>query len=301
MFNRRAFLAITAACALPTISLAQAAKLPVVASFSILGDLTQIIGGDRITLTTLVQPGNDAHVYKPTPADARAVAEARTVITNGFKFEGWMQRLVQASGSKAQIIEASKGVKGRIVKDAHGHDHGGLDPHAWQSVSNVKFYVANIRDALIAADPAGKAIFDANATRYLAELDGVDAEIRAQVARIPADKRKVITSHDAFGYFTEAYGIQFIAPRGLSTDAEASAKDVARIIQQIRTDKVTAVFVETISDPRLIQQIARETGAKVGGALFSDALSPANGPAGTYISMMRHNISTISAALVPTS
>jgi zinc/manganese transport system substrate-binding protein len=308
MLTRRTLILAAATVALPNALIAQEPKLPVIASFSILGDLVQSVGGARIQLTTLVQPGSDAHVYKPTPADAKAVAEAKLVITNGLKFEGWMARLVQASASKAVVVEASRGVKGRVEKDVHGHEakdnqghNHGVDPHAWQSVANVKLYVTNIRDALTTADPAGKALFEANAMRYLAELDLLDADIRAQVARIPADKRRVITSHDAFGHFSAAYGVEFIAPRGLSTETEASAKDVARLIQQIRREKVTAVFVETISDQRLIEQIARETGAKVGGTLFSDALSPANGPASTYISMMRHNIKTITAALAPTS
>ncbi len=308
MLDRRTLIAAAAAAlALPGALVAQEAKLPVVASFSILGDLVQAIGGARIELTTLVQPGSDAHVYKPTPADAKAVASARVVITNGLKFEGWMARLMQASASKAALVEASRGVKAVEAqgdKPGHGHgghSHRGLDPHAWQSVANVKIYVANIRDALAAADPAGRLLFEGNAARYLAELDALEAEIRRQVARIPPDKRRVITSHDAFGYFSAAYGVEFIAPRGLSTETEASAKDVARLIQQIRRENVTAVFVETISDQRLIEQIARETGAKVGGTLFSDALSPANGPASTYILMMRHNATTIAAALAPNS
>jgi zinc/manganese transport system substrate-binding protein len=313
MLRRRSLLFSAAALAVVTgldaPALAQDVKLPVVASFSILGDITRTIGGDRIALTTLVQPGSDAHVYAPTPADAKAVAEARIVITNGLKFEGWMKRLMQASASKAVLVEAASGVKGRVeadvhghgVKDKHGHDHAGLDPHAWQSVASVKLYTANIRDALVAADPAGKAAYDTNASRYLAELDTLEAEIRAVIARIPADRRKVITSHDAFGYFQQAYGIQFIAPRGVSTEAEASAKDVARIIQQIKREKITAVFLENISDQRLIQQIAKESGATIGGTLFSDALSRADGPAPTYIRMMRHNISMISEALLPRS
>jgi zinc/manganese transport system substrate-binding protein len=313
MLRRRSLLFSAAALAvvsgLDAPARAQDVKLPVVASFSILGDITRTIGGDRIALTTLVQPGSDAHVYAPTPADAKAVAEARIVITNGLKFEGWMKRLMQASASKAVLVEAAAGVKGRVEKDAHGHggrdkhghDHAGLDPHAWQDVANVKLYAAAIRNALTAADPAGKAAYEANASRYLAELDTLEAEIRAVVARIPADRRKVITSHNAFGYFQQAYGIQFIAPRGVSTEAEASAKDVARIIQQIKREKITAVFLENISDQRLIQQIAKESGATIGGTLFSDALSRADGPAPTYIRMMRHNISMISEALLPRS
>jgi zinc/manganese transport system substrate-binding protein len=312
MISRRALLLSTAAMAASmSLAIAQSTasdtKLAVVASFSIIGDLVQTVGGERVSLTTLVQPGGDAHVYTPTPADAKAVAEARLVITNGLKFEGWMKRLMQASSSKAVLAEAAAGVKGRVekdghgAKDKHGHDHGGLDPHAWQSVANVKIYVANIRDALAATDPAGKATYEANAARYLAELDALEADISTSLAKIPADRRKVITSHDAFGYFAEAYGITFIAPRGVSTEAEASARDVAKLIQQIRREKIAAVFMENISDQRLMQQIARETGARIGGTLFSDALSGADGPAPTYIRMMRHNIRVISEALTPAS
>jgi zinc/manganese transport system substrate-binding protein len=305
MICRRTLLASFASLAVAFPAWSQDAKLPVVASFSILGDFVLNIGGDRIALTTLVQPGSDAHVYAPTPADAKAVGEAKVVISNGLGFEGWMKRLMQSSASKAVLVEATKGVKERTDKaesgHGHGHDHGKVDPHAWQSVPNVKLYVATIRDALIAADPAGKLAYETNATKYLAELDMVDAEIGASVAKIPADRRKIITSHDAFGYLAATYGLQFIAPRGMSTEAEASAKDVARLIQQIKREKITAVFIENISDQRLIQQIARDSGAKVGGTLFSDALSRADGPAPTYIRMMRHNIKSISDSLVPTT
>jgi zinc/manganese transport system substrate-binding protein len=311
MIARRSLLMSAAACLafggpFPS-ALAQDAPMPVVASFSIVGDIVQNIGSERIRLTTLVQPGSDAHVYAPSPADAKAVAEARLVVSNGLKFEGWMKRLMQASASKAILVEAAAGVKGRAEKDAHGardkhgHSHGGLDPHAWQSVSNVKTYVSNIRDALTAADAGGKAIYAANAARYLAELDSLDADIRSAIAGIPAERRKVITSHDAFGYFQQDYGLAFIAPRGVSTETEASAKDVARIIQQIRREKVAAVFLENISDQRLLQQIARESGAAIGGTLYSDALSRPDGPAPTYIRMMRHNIRVISEALLPRS
>jgi zinc/manganese transport system substrate-binding protein len=300
MTSRRLFIAGCAAFAASG-ARAQDARLPVVASFSILADIVQTIGGERIALTTLVKPGLDAHVYTPTPADAKAVGGAALVVVNGLKFDGWMRRLTQSSASKATIVEAAKGVAERVEKahahDKHGHDHGGMDPHAWQSVPNVTIYAANIRDALVAADPAGKAVYEANAARYLAELDALDAEIRAAVAKIPAERRKVITSHDAFGYFQQAYGVTFIAPRGVSTASEASAKDVARIIQQIRREKIAAVFIENITDPRQIEQIAKESGAKVGGTLYSDALSAADGPAPTYIRMMRHNIRVIGEAL----
>jgi zinc/manganese transport system substrate-binding protein len=306
MISRRILLisAFASLATLATPAMAQTGKLPVVASFSILGDIIQTIGGDRIALTTLVKSGSDAHVFAPTPADAKLVWDAKLIISNGLKFEGWMKRLVQSSQSKATLVEASSGIKGRKAKKeahshGHSHDHGSVDPHAWQAVDHVKIYVVNIRDALIKADEPGKSVYEANAARYLSELDVLDRDIKMAVAKIPEDKRKIISSHDAFGYFQDAYGLQFIAPRGISTETEASAKDVARIIQQIKREKITAVFLEKISDPRLIQQIAAESGAKIGGILFSDSLSAADGPAPSYILMMRHNIKTISEALTP--
>jgi zinc/manganese transport system substrate-binding protein len=274
-------------------------KPKVVATFSILADLAKNVGGDRVEVSSLVGPDGDAHVYAPTPADGRRLADAALVVANGLKLEGWMGRLIRSSGTKARIVEAAKGVL-PIKAEEHGHDHGGhaeVNPHAWQSVANAKIYVANIRDGLIAADPAGKASYEANAAAYLARLDELDAEIRAAVGRIPRDRRKIITSHDAFGYFQKAYGIAFVAPQGVSTEAEASAKDVGRIIQQIRRERIPAVFLETITDPRLAERIAKESGAKVGGRLYSDALSAPDGPAGTYIDMMRHNIRALGAAL----
>jgi len=278
-------------------------KLPVVASFSILGDFVKEIGAERVAVTTLVGPNGDAHVYSPSPVDAKSVAAAKLIVINGLKFEGWLPRLIKSSGAKGVVATATTGIKPIEAEEepahgkAGGHDHGHDDPHAWQSMPNAKVYIANIRDALSSADPAGKAVYEANATVYLAKLDAVDGEVRAAVARIPADRRKAITSHDAFGYFSRTYGIAFIAPQGVSTEAEASAKDVARIIRQIRTQKVPAVFLENISNPRLIEQMAKESGARIGGRLFSDALSDANGPAGTYIQMMKHNISEIEKAL----
>jgi zinc/manganese transport system substrate-binding protein len=275
-------------------------KLKVVATFSILGDLVRNVGGERVDVTTFVGPNGDAHVYSPTPADGRRLTEAKVVFTNGLKFEGWIDRLVKSSGTKAAKVEATKGIKPLKGEEehGHGHDHGdGIDPHAWQSIGNAKVYVANIRDGLIAADPAGRAAYEANAAAYLAKLDALDAEVKALVARIPTDKRKLITSHDAFRYFEAAYGIDFVAPQGVSTESEASAKDVAKIIQQIKREKITAVFVENVSDARLMERIAKETGAKIGSQVYSDALSEPNGPAGTYIDMMRHNIRAFSTAL----
>lgn len=278
-------------------------RLPVVASFSILGDFVREIGGERVTVTTLVGPDGDTHVYSPSPTDAKSVAAAKLIVVNGLKFEGWLPRLIKSSGAKGVVATATTGIKpieAAEDEQAHGkggHDHGHDDPHAWQSVANAKLYVANIRDALGAADPAGKVAYDANAAAYLAKLDTLEAEIKSAVTRIPAERRKAITSHDAFGYFSKTYGIAFVAPQGVSTEAEASARDVGRIIRQIRTQKIPAVFLENVTNPRLIEQIARESGARIGGRLFSDALSGANGPAGTYIQMMKHNISEIEKAL----
>jgi zinc/manganese transport system substrate-binding protein len=280
-------------------------KLPVVATFSILGDIVSNVGGDRVAVKTLVGPNGDAHVYSPSPADAKTLADAKVIVTNGLGFEGWLARLVKSSNSKAPNIVASNGIKPRKLAGkhshghghSHGHSHADGDPHAWQSVANVKVYVANIRDGLIAADPAGKATYEANAAAYLAKLDALDREVRETIARIPPERRKIITTHDAFGYFKDAYGVDFIAPQGVSTDSEASARDVARIITQVKKQKIPAIFMENISDTRLLTRIASETGAKVGGTLYSDALTDEKGPAPTYIDLIRHNIRTLSAAL----
>jgi zinc/manganese transport system substrate-binding protein len=273
-------------------------KLKVIASFSILGDLVKNVGGERVEVGTLVGPNGNAHVYAPSPADAKRVADAKLVIVNGLGFEGWLDRLVSASGTKAPIVVASTGIRPRERADDYDHDHGRIDPHAWQSVANAKIYVANIRDALIAADPAGKGAYAANASAYLASLDALEQEVKDTIARIPAERRRLITSHDAFGYFEDAYGIDFIAPQGVSTEAEASAKDIARIITQVRKQRITAVFLENVSDPRLVRQIASETGAKIGGTLYSDALTDATGDAASYIGLMRHNLKQLAAALV---
>lgn len=261
-------------------------KLPVVATFSILGDFTRIVGGARIDLTVLVGPGGDAHVYQPAPADAQKLASARLVIANGLGFEGWMERLVKASGSKAQMVIATTGIAPRQSQG----EHSGIDPHAWQNIANAKIYIANIRDALSATDPPGRAEYEANASAYLAGLDSLEADIKSAVASIPPARRRAVSTHDAFGYFWTAYGLTMVAPQGISTESEPSAQTLAKLIRFIRAEKVPAVFLENISDPRLIKRIAQETGAKIGGTLYSDALSAQDGPAATYVDMMRHNI-----------
>ncbi|KQP07650.1 metal ABC transporter substrate-binding protein [Methylobacterium sp. Leaf99] len=283
-------------------ALADTEKLGVVATFSILGDLAAQVGGDRVRVTTLVKPDADAHGYAPAPGDARTLAAADLVVVNGLGLEGWIDRLIKASGAKAPVVVASKGIKAIEEADDHGHGHAHdhhADPHAWQSIANAKVYVANIRDGLAKRDPAHAADYAARATAYLAELDALEGEVRATIAKIPPAQRRIITTHDAFGYFTAAYGLTFIAPQGVSTDSEASPRDVARIVRQIRAEKIPAVFLETIADPRLMEQIARESGAAIGGKVYSDALSGPNGPAPTYVAMMRSNLNAFAKALGP--
>ena len=304
--KRLALIAALAASLLAGPALAQD-KLKVVATFSILADFVRNVGGDRIALTTRVGPNGDAHVYSPSPADARKLAAAKLVFVNGLGFEGWIDRLVKASGTKAAVVrttsamlalphdEPPRGHKGH----AHGHSHGKLNPHAWHMIQNVRIYVMNIFHALAQADPAGREIYERNSWDYQAKLQELEEEIKALVDKIPAERRRAITNHDAFRYFAMFYDFEFIAPQGVSTESEASARDVARIIAQIKKQKIPAVFLENVTDPRLLKRIADETGAKIGGTLYSDALTDDKGPAPTYIDLMRHNVKTLSAALMP--
>ena len=360
--------------------------VPVVASFSILGDMVKRIGAEHVSITTLVGPNGDTHVYQPTPADARAVRKAKLLFVNGLKFEGWIERLVEASGFKGTRIVTTEGIKPIPYEDAHdehhkdehgkeeqhkdehhkhehgkeehhkdehhkhehgkekhhkdehhkgehrkeahhkeehgheqkhadadrhknhdgdkdsdhdGHDHGAFDPHAWQSLKNAVNYVDNITAALAKVDPVNAATFYGNRAAYVAEILSLDAEIRKTVAGLPTNRRTVVTSHDAFQYFGRDFGLTFLAPQGLSTEAEASAKDVAQLIRQMREKKISAVFVENITDPRLLKQIANETGAAIGGTLYPGALSGRSGPAATYLEMIRHNATTLVESLKP--
>lgn len=310
MITRRKAIASTCTVLVPGVVLhlgaayGQEAPVKAIATFSILADLVRNVGGDHVDVAALVGPNGNAHVYAPSPSDAKKVAGAKVVFVNGLGFEGWLDRLVKASASTAPVIVATKGIKPIEGSGDHHqghepeHDHGRADPHAWQSVTNAKIYVANIRDALAALDPAGKAVYEGSADTYLAKLHALDREVRDVIARIPADRRRVITSHNAFGYFESAYGIKFTAPQGVSTESEVSAKDVAAIITEIRRDKAAAVFLENVTDPRLMRQIASETGAKVGGVLYSDALTDQSGDAPTYIDLIRHNVKQLAAALI---
>lgn len=317
------------------------ARMPVVASFSILGDLVEQVGGDRVAVTTLVGRDSDAHVFQPAPRDVKTVSAARVLVFNGRGFDGWMSRLASTGGVRAGRVtidatahllddlqaspSAANGGRAPAAsqprKDehdhgqahgqahdqakaevrghdhAHGHDHGTIDPHAWQDPRQVIGYVRAIAEGLTRADPNGAAYYAQRAGAYVQQLQALDAWIVKRLADVPAATRKVITSHDAFGYFAARYGVAMLAVSGVSTNADAGARDLANIIGLMRREKVKALFLENIANPRLIEQIARETGAEVGGRLYSDALSAVNGPAPTYLAMMRHNVDTLVAGM----
>lgn len=278
-----------------------AGEVKAVATFSILGDLVRQVGGDRVELVVLAGPGADSHVFQPSPTQARAVRQARVLFSNGLGYESWLRRLTQASQFKGHHVVASQGVKVIERASDHGHRHGKsdeeADPHTWQNVANVKRYVANIMGGLCAVDAEGCADYQRNAQAYQATLDALDAEIREAWRLIPVDQRKVITSHDAFAYYGQAYQVRFLAAQGASTGAEASAQDVARLVRQIKSEQIKALFVENISDPRLIDQIGRETGVKPAGTLHSDSLSASAGPASNYVALMRQNTQVLIRAV----
>jgi zinc/manganese transport system substrate-binding protein len=261
-------------------------KIEIVASFSILGDMAAQVGGDRVHVTVLAGPEQDAHALNPAPGHVRAVAKAQIVLVNGLNFEGWLDRLISAAGTRARVVAVSEGVRSL-----------GADPHAWQDVSNAKIYVENIVRILTATDPHHAEGYKARAHAYLDELSQLDLEIRALLAPIPASWRKIVTNHDAFGYFGRAYGVKFLAPMGISSDGDPSASDLAHLIRQIKQERIGAIFIEALDDPRLIAQIARETGVEPGPRIYSDALSKPGGLAASYIAMMRHNARAFASAL----
>jgi zinc/manganese transport system substrate-binding protein len=277
---------------------AVAQPLPVVTSFSILADLVKVIGGSHVEVTSLVGPNADAHVFDPTPADAKRLADAKLVVINGLGFEGWMDRLIKSSGYRGSVTVASRGVKTIQEAAGHGHQHGhshshAADPHAWQNPLNVKQYVQNIRLALAAAKPAAAQEFEQRAQAYSRDLDALDQSIRERLKPIPVAQRRIVTSHDAFGYFAAAYNVKFYPLQGLSTGSEPSAADVVRIINQIKKNKVTAIFVENISDARVLERITKESGARIGGTLYADALSEPGTAVDTYLKLIEHNAATI--------
>ena len=281
---------------------AQPAPKRVVASFSILADLTGRIGEGRITVRALAGPDQDLHGFEPRPSDIQAVAQADVMVINGLGLEGWAERIAAAAGFKGVAIVASRGVVALKTGHKHGpgaaaHSHGAFDPHAWQDVANAKRYAANIRDGLSTADPAGRAAYAAGATRLMAELDALDAEIRAMLAAIPRQRRRAVTSHEAFAYFADAYGVDLLAVAGTWRDAEPSARELAALTAQVKRQNIRALFLENAGNNAALRALASETGVAIGGSLYADALSAPGGPADSYIAMMRHNARTIAAAL----
>jgi zinc/manganese transport system substrate-binding protein len=279
---------------------AEAPKLKVVATFSIIGDMVHNVAGDEVELVVLVGPNADSHVYTPTPSDIKHVAAAGLVVANGLSFETWMPKLLRSAQYKGTVVEAARGTRPLTLKPAHehgGHDHKHehttLDPHAWQSAANGVMYVQAIAAALSAADPQNAALYSANAKRYEQELTGMDGRLKRAFSALPAEARRVVTSHDAFGHFARDYGVEFIAPMGTTTGNEATAKSVASLIDQLRKGQIRAVFLENITDKRFIEQLSKEEGVWLGGTLFSDALSPAGGAADTYLKLLKNNADLI--------
>ncbi|MGB0661034.1 MAG: metal ABC transporter substrate-binding protein [Mangrovicoccus sp.] len=275
--------------AFPSLALADT-PLKVTASFSILGDMVAQVAGDHAQITTIVGPDADAHVYTPNVADARAVAGADLIFVNGLGFETWSDTLIANSGTTAPVFVATQGI---TPLEVEGH----IDPHAWNAIPNGITYIDNITAALSQADPAHAEAYQANANAYIAELTELHEKALSEIAALPKGNRVVVTAHDAFGYLAGAYGLTFLAPQGIDTEAEPSAAALASLIEQIKTKEVAALFVENITNPALVEQIGRETGLTIGGRLFSDALSENGGPATSYYAMFSHNLTTILAAL----
>jgi zinc/manganese transport system substrate-binding protein len=299
---RRHLLATLTVAALPApLPVLAQARTKVTATFSILGDLVAEVGGDRIELAVVVGADVDAHTYQPRPTDARILAAAQVLVSNGLGYEGWIDRLAKAAPFKGQAIVATDGIATLDGVPAPGHSHAhvqGPDPHCWQDVGRARQYVANIVAGLAAADSANAAFFRERGQSYDKRLAELDRWVRTEIDKVPAGQRRAITAHDSFRYFAAAYGVQFFAPRGLTTDSDPSAKDVAALIRQVREQKIKALFVENMSNPGLIDQIARESDAVVGPRLYSDALSKPDGPAPTYEAMMRHNVTALVAGML---
>lgn len=274
--------------------LAQAKPIEAVASFTVLADMVQNVGGDHVHVTSLIGPNGDPHAYEPTPNDAQALKRANLVFVSGLHLEGWLDRLIKASGYQGQPVVLSNGIKTRSMEEDGKRI---TDPHAWNSAANGVVYVRNIISALQKADPANASDYQAKGEQYIQQLEQLDAYARAQVQAIPSGKRKVLTSHDAFGYFGDAYGVTFLSPLGFSTETEASAADVGKLIKQIKQEHVSTYFFENSSDPRLVKQIADASGAQPGGELYVESLSPADGPAPTYAQMFRYNVDKLTAAM----
>jgi zinc/manganese transport system substrate-binding protein len=273
-----------------------ASGVGVVASFSVLAGMARTISGGLARVTSLVPPNADAHAFQPGAAESRALTEAAVLVENGFGLEGWMARLGAASGFSGTRVVATTGVTPRMMREGAMTS---LDPHAWQDPRNGMIYARNIAQGMASADPVHAETYRANATSFIADIERTDPWIAAQYAPIPPAARRIITTHDAFGYYGDRYGIDFLAVEGLATDAEPSAKAIAGLVAQIRREQVKTVFLENMTDPRLARMLARETGATVSGPLYSDALSTPDGPAPDYVTMLRYNTTLLARAMRP--
>jgi zinc/manganese transport system substrate-binding protein len=285
---------LMAASAVP----ACAETLEVVASFTVLADVVKQVGGDHVKVTSLVGSNGDPHEFEPSPADAKNLNAAKVTFVSGEGLEGWMDRLISASGYKGTPVTVSEGINTRTMEE---DGNTVTDPHVWNSPVNVKVWVANIEKALADADPADAAAFKANAENYTKKLDGLNAYAHSKFDKVADDRRKVLTSHDAFGYFGREYNVSFLSPLGVSTETEASAAEVAKLIEQIKSEHVKTYFFENSNDPRLVNQVAKATGAEPGGELYVESLSDAKGPAPTYEKMFRYNVDQLAAAMAKSS
>jgi zinc/manganese transport system substrate-binding protein len=299
MLFRRLLRWATAAClvlAWPTQG-AWAIPIRVVVSFSILKDIVQEVGGNDVAVTSLIGPDSDAHVYEPKPDQARLLSRAQLFVVNGLGLEGWLIRLTGSAQYHGPVVVATEGINPIATTEA-GDTSPSLDPHAWQDVRNAVVYAENIARALAGVDPPRASVYRRGLREYEAKLEALDRHVHEELGAIPAEKRRVITSHDAFGYYGKAYGVTFLAPEGISTDSEPSAKTIAELIRQIRREGIKALFLENISDPRLVEELARETDAVPGPPLYSDALSRPNGPAPTYIQMIEYNTAVLKQGML---
>lgn len=272
----------------------QAKTVEAVASFSVLGDIVQQVGGEHVHVTTLVGPNGDPHSFEPRPQDSVSLSKAQVVFVSGLGLEGWLDRLIKASGYAHPVITASEGVETRSMEE---EGQKITDPHAWNSAKNGAIYARNVMQALIKADPEDAEAIRQRGENYIQQLEKLDQWARDRFNALPQEKRTVLTSHDAFGYFGDRYHVKFLAPVGFSTEAEASASDVAQLIQQLKQQHIHRYFIENQTDPRLVQQIASETGAKSGGELYPEALTEKGGEADSYVAAFTHNVKAMTQAM----
>lgn len=272
----------------------ESARPTVVATTTMLGDMVAELAGDAFEVHTIMQPGADPHLYRPTPSDARAVAGSDLVVMSGLHLEGWAENLIENAGGERPLVVASEPVD-VIAMEGFA---GGVDPHFWFDVAQWRAATAHVASGMRPLVPeAERAAFDARVSAYLTQLDALDAFVRDAIAALPEDARVLVTSHDAFNYFGRAYAMRVVGVQGISTESEASQRDVANVVDLVRETGAPAVFAESSVNPALIQRIGRETGARVAGPLYSDSLGPADGPAATYDAMVRENVRLIVEAL----